>query len=319
MYGLAVRHLGRQVGADHLRGLPDARQQPRRIGVHTGHTGAHRAAVAQVPGQRPGVHAADAHHALGRQPVLQLAGGAPVGADPGRVAHHVAGDPHPARLVVLAVDAGVADVRRGLHDDLAVVRRVGQRLLVAGHAGVEDRLAERLPHAAVRLAAEGAPVLQHQQRRRAPHFTAFPSSTVGSPRRNVATTRPGSVRPAYGVLRLRLALSAGSTTQRAAGSTSVKLAGAPGAGSCPCSVEPGDPRRRAGHPLGDEVPPRAEHVEHDRQRRLQPEHARPGVRPLALLVLHGVRRVVGRDHVDAPRRRAPAAARRRRRPYAAAG
>ena len=77
----------------------------------------------------------------------RLAGGAPVGADPGRVADHVAGDPDPAGLVVLAVDAGVADVRRGLHHDLPVVRRVGQRLLVAGHAGVEDRLAEGLPDA----------------------------------------------------------------------------------------------------------------------------------------------------------------------------
>src|SRR6185295_20317712 len=57
---------------------------------------------------------------------------------------------------------GVADVRGGHHDDLAVVRRVGERLLVAGHAGVEHRLAEGLPHGPVGAAAEGAAVLQDE-------------------------------------------------------------------------------------------------------------------------------------------------------------
>ena len=46
-------------------------------------------------------------------------------------------------------------------------------------------------------------------------MTAFPSRTVGSPRRKVATMRPGRVVPAYGVLRLRLAVSDASTVRRA--------------------------------------------------------------------------------------------------------
>ena len=45
---------------------------------------------------------------------------------------------------VLGVDAVVADERVGHRDDLALVGRVGEDLLVAGHAGVEDDLAERL-------------------------------------------------------------------------------------------------------------------------------------------------------------------------------
>ena len=65
-------------------------------------------------------------------------------------------------LGVLVVDAGVADVRGGHDDDLAVVGGVGQRLLVAGHAGGEDGLAEGLPHRAVGAAAEGAAVLQDE-------------------------------------------------------------------------------------------------------------------------------------------------------------
>ena len=55
-------------------------------------------------------------------------------------------------------------MRRGHHDDLAVVRRVGQRLLVAGHAGGEDGLAEGLAGGAVRLAAELAAVHARQER-----------------------------------------------------------------------------------------------------------------------------------------------------------
>ena len=84
---------------------------------------------------------------------------------PGGVADDVPGHPDPAGLGVLVVHAGVADVRGGHHDDLAVVRRVGQRLLVAGHAGGEDGLAEGLALGAEGLAAEGAAVLEDEQRR----------------------------------------------------------------------------------------------------------------------------------------------------------
>ena len=78
------------------------------------------------------------------------------------VAHHVAGHPDPRRLVVLVVHAGVADVRRRHDDDLPVVRRVGERLLVAGHAGVEDDLAQRRALGAVGAAGEGPAVLEHE-------------------------------------------------------------------------------------------------------------------------------------------------------------
>ena len=80
----------------------------------------------------------------------------------GGVADDVAGHPDPRGLGVLVVHAGVADVRGGHHHDLAVVRRVGQRLLVAGHAGREDRLAEGLARGAVGVAAEGAAVLEDE-------------------------------------------------------------------------------------------------------------------------------------------------------------
>ena len=46
-------------------------------------------------------------------------------------------------LEVVGVRADVADVRIRQRDDLAVVRRVGQDLLIARHRGVEHHLAER--------------------------------------------------------------------------------------------------------------------------------------------------------------------------------
>ena len=66
------------------------------------------------------------------------------------------------RLGVLVVHAGVADVRGRHDDDLAVVRGVGEGLLVAGHAGGEHRFAEGLPHGPVGAAAEDAAVLQDE-------------------------------------------------------------------------------------------------------------------------------------------------------------
>ena len=65
-------------------------------------------------------------------------------------------------LRVLVVHAGVADVRRRHHDDLAGVARVGQGLLVAGHAGREDGLAEGAAAGAVGAAGVAGAVFEHE-------------------------------------------------------------------------------------------------------------------------------------------------------------
>ena len=46
------------------------------------------------------------------------------------------------RLEVVVIDPVVADQRVGQENDLASVAGVGQDLLVAGHAGIEDNLAD---------------------------------------------------------------------------------------------------------------------------------------------------------------------------------
>ena len=131
--------------------LPAQRGEPR-VGRLAGQDGAHHdAGGAQSAGDRAGVYAADAGHALVREEPVE-----------GHRAEGVAGfrvvlpddearDLHAARLEVALVDAVVADQRVGRDDDLPGVRRVGQHLLVAGHGGVEDDLAE-----GVGLGAEGA-------------------------------------------------------------------------------------------------------------------------------------------------------------------
>src|SRR6202044_3244197 len=167
---------------------------------------------------------------------VERALGPPARRDPGGLADHVAAAPDPVRLLVLVVDAGVADVRRGHRDDLPAVGRVGQRLLVAGPAGVEHHLAERLAVPAEPGAAQRRAVLEDEHRVRSlvAHRVTFPSRTVALPRRNVAATAPGSGRPANGLLRLLDACVLGSTGRAgAAASYRVRLAAAPGAIGCP--------------------------------------------------------------------------------------
>ena len=57
------------------------------------------------------------------------------------LADHESADPGAAAFGILLVDPVVADLRVGHRHDLAVIGRVGQDLLVAGHARVEDDLA----------------------------------------------------------------------------------------------------------------------------------------------------------------------------------
>src|SRR5439155_1081423 len=127
----------------------------------------------------------------------------------------------------------------GEGDHLAGVRRIGDDLLVAGQHSVENDLTggdTRRRRRADCLALERRAVGQDQQGV-VPHHThlwASASATTGSPRNKVWRTRPVSLLPAYGVLRLRLARRSGSTTHTASGSITVMLAGAPSAMGPPC-------------------------------------------------------------------------------------
>src|SRR5690606_32051961 len=193
-----------------------------------------------VDGQCAGVHPRDADHAVLGEGLLQVALRAPVGRADRRVPDDETGRPDALALHVLRVDSGVAVVRGGEHGDLPVVAGVGERLLVAGHAGAEHRLADGLTDRSVGVALEDTAVLEHQDRGgrgvHAPAPHTRPSRAVTRPRSMVRWIPPVSSRPCHGLLRESDLERAASTTTLRSGSTRVRLAGAPTVSPCPWSV-----------------------------------------------------------------------------------
>ena len=121
-------HLGHQIHADQARPggglglqLLDVELAVRRMGQG----GVLRTALAQEPGDAPGVDAGDGGDAVAVEPGAQRLGAAParrrgdVGAD-----HHAAGH-RGAGLDILGVGAHITDVRKGEGDNLASVGRIG--------------------------------------------------------------------------------------------------------------------------------------------------------------------------------------------------
>ena len=101
---------------------------------------AQRAVFANMPGQRAGIHAAKAGHALLVQILVERLLHLPVARRIAQFGYDKAAHPHARALAVDIVDAHVAHERIGHADDLTAIRGVGQRFLIAGHAGREDDL-----------------------------------------------------------------------------------------------------------------------------------------------------------------------------------
>ena len=122
----------------------------------------HGLVLAEVAGDGTRVNALDAHDSLLDEFFVKASLGAPVGGPARGIADNVPRNPDAAGFSVFAVDAGVADVRRCLHDELTGVRGIGDGLLVAGHSGGEDGLSQSGSLGAVAAAAEHAAVFEHQ-------------------------------------------------------------------------------------------------------------------------------------------------------------
>ena len=154
-----------EVQPGHLRRLADESQLlvgGEGGGIPREDSPAHAAGRADVARDGAGVDAADAHDAVAHERVVERLVGAPVRHDARRVAHDVPRHPDAPGLRVLVVHAGVADVRRGLQHDLTGVRGIREGLLVAGHAGGEDDLAEGRAARAVGAADVAGAVLEHE-------------------------------------------------------------------------------------------------------------------------------------------------------------
>ena len=81
----------------------------------------------------------------------------------------------PAGFHVRGATAVVADFRGRQHDELSGVRRIGDDLLITGHAGVENRFAGAVLRTAEPIPAENRAV---RQRQKGVFLTFFPPKTI---------------------------------------------------------------------------------------------------------------------------------------------
>ena len=166
--------LVRHVGGDFLRqvhplepGKPPGRPDRQfRFNVGPGQNAtALGALVANDPRELTRVDIGDRYRFAAPEVLLQTALGAPVADRHGEIAHDQAGSVDSRRFEVRGVGAGVTDVGIRQGDDLAKIGRVVKDLLIAGHGGVENHLADGLPGHAYGTAPENRPIFQRQYRR----------------------------------------------------------------------------------------------------------------------------------------------------------
>jgi hypothetical protein len=116
----------------------------------------------QTPRERPCVQSFHAERAAGFQKGLERTAAAPVARRILIFPDDEAFKINPGGLHILVIDAGVADQRIGHRHDLTLVGRIGEDLLVAGHAGVENRLAQHLARAGKSGTGINTPIFQYK-------------------------------------------------------------------------------------------------------------------------------------------------------------
>ena len=162
---LAVRRdLPDEVAPDDRRELLRLPRKAGFIQVDRGDNPHLGALVPEAPGQRPGVHPSDPADVIPAQVAVEGLHVPPVRCESPRLPDDEPFHPGTGRLDVVRVDPGVPDLGVGHRDDLPLVGRVGEHLLVPGHPGVEDHLARALPFVSEGCAAEYRPVGQRQDR-----------------------------------------------------------------------------------------------------------------------------------------------------------
>ena len=161
-----------------------------------------RPAHAQLPRQRPRVDALDAGNAVLLQVLGQRRFRPPVAHDRRQLADDEARHVRLPGFDILPVHAVVADERVGHRDDLPLVGRVGQDLLVAGHRGVEANLAAGRGARAKACAVKHRTVFEGQNRfhsESSAGYQAFAGSACSThaflPPTIVATALPRSGQP----------------------------------------------------------------------------------------------------------------------------
>ena len=163
--GLGAGHPAHEIAAFHRR--HPARPVHQIVGVDGagGDDPAHRPRGTQLAGQRARVDSADGHDPVVGQVIAQRpARTPPVARDRRHLADGEPGDLGTAGLDVLDRDPVVADLGAGHGDDLPGIGRIGQHLLIPGHARVEHDLAQGHAGRPGRGAAVPASVLKGKDR-----------------------------------------------------------------------------------------------------------------------------------------------------------
>ena len=130
-------------------------------------------------GQRPRVDTGDADPSRLAHPLGKTLARAIVRRLGDHFAHQATERMRLARFDVFVISAYIADVRESEGDDLPGVARVGHHFLVAGHRGVEAKLADRFAFGAEPLPPHHAPVGEHHDSRRALGLRCAQRSCVG--------------------------------------------------------------------------------------------------------------------------------------------
>ena len=161
--GLLAGHVLHEIPADKSLDMLCFGGQLRGITAHRGDDAFLGAPLAYVDDQGARVHPFDAHDAVLLHVGVQRLSGAPTAGHGAVFLDDETPDVGPVRFVVLGVDADVADLRIGHGDELTLVGRIGEDLLVSRHAGVEDDLPRRLSFTAEGAAGKRGPVRQGER------------------------------------------------------------------------------------------------------------------------------------------------------------
>ena len=166
---IGVKHLGLGPGhpADgifHLIGAQPLHDLGHIKMLRTGEHTVHAPLTAEYFRQCPGIHALDAGNVVLFQIAVQCVLTAEITPLGRQMADNKGLHPRAAGLVVLVVDAVIANEGIGHHHALSSIGGVGQDLLIAGHGGVEHHLTDPVGGAADAGPGKNASVGQDQSR-----------------------------------------------------------------------------------------------------------------------------------------------------------
>ena len=121
-----------------------------------------RTSITQMSCQRPGIQPFDADDASLLQILIKPLLAPPIAGATAGFFHHEAFGPDPPGLGVFTGDPIVPDVRAGHRDNLALVGRIGQDLLIPAHRRIEHDLADGFAIEAQSTAFKHRPVRERE-------------------------------------------------------------------------------------------------------------------------------------------------------------